>query len=60
MFDEKMLDKLWSDLKNRYGGEKDWDRILKDAHLGVARSDAGVGFGDIDPRVIHIIEEHRG
>ena len=59
MFDKETLDKFWDDLKGRYGAELDWTQILKDAHLGIGRSDAGVDLGSLDPRVVSIIEEHR-
>ena len=60
MFDKEMLDRLWADLKGKYGNDPDWEQILKDTHLGVARSDAGVDLGNIDKRAIEVIEGHRG
>ena len=58
-FDKEILDALWADLQNKYKKDPDWDRILKDAHLGIARSDAGVDLGNIDKRAIEVIERHR-
>lgn len=60
MFDKQMLDGLWDDLKGRYGNDPDWEQIVRDTHLGVARSDAEVDLGDVDPRVIQAIQKHRG
>ena len=59
MFDKEMLDTLWADLKGKYGSGPDWDHIVRDTHLGVARSDAGVDLGDIDPRASEAIIAHR-
>ena len=59
MFDKEMLDALFAGLRAKYGNDADWDQILKDAHLGVARSDADVDLGDIDQRVIEAITSHR-
>ena len=58
MFSKEMLDALWADLQSSYGTEADWEQVLRDTHLGVARSDAGVDLGDIDPRVIDAIQKH--
>jgi hypothetical protein len=60
MFNKEQLDILLGELKSNYGNEPDWEQILKDAHLGIARSDAEVDLGKIDPRVIEIIKTHRG
>lgn len=35
----------------------DWETLLRHAYTGMARADAGVPLGDLDPRVIAIIEE---
>ena len=58
MFEKEALDKLWADLQTRYGNDPDWDQILQDTHVGVARSDAGVSLGDIDARAVDAIERH--
>ena len=50
---------MYADLRSRYGNDTDWDRILRDTHLGIGRSDAGVDLGDIDKRAIEAIERHR-
>jgi hypothetical protein len=58
-FNKEMLDSFYADLQSKYKKDPDWDRILKDAHLGIARSDAGVALGNIDKRAIEVIEKHR-
>ena len=60
MFDKEILDKLWADLRGKFGNDPDWDQIVRDTHLGVARSDADVDLGDIDVRVKEAIERQRG
>ena len=60
MFDPKMLDKLWANLRSKYGTEPDWEQIVRDTHLGVARSDADVDLGKIDQRAIEAIKKHKG
>ena len=60
MFDKEMLDIFFAELKSRYGNEPDWEQVLRDAHLGIARSDAEVDLGDIDSRVKEAIIRHRG
>ena len=58
MFDKTALDALFADLKSKYGNDPNWEQLLRDAHLGVARSDAGVELGSIDSRAADIIKAH--
>ena len=60
MFDKAALDTLFADLKKKYGSDPDWEQLLRDTHLGVARSDAGVDLGSIDPRAGDLIKSHAG
>ncbi len=59
MFTKAKIDALMDDLKGAHGNDPDWEQILRDTHLGVAWSDAGVAYGDIDPRAIEAIERHK-
>jgi hypothetical protein len=59
MFDKASLDALFDELHTEFELEPDWDEINKDAHLGVARSDAGVPLGDIDSRLVPFLEKHK-
>ena len=36
--------------------DQQWEKLLRDAYTGMARADAGVALGDLDPRVIEIIQ----
>ena len=58
MFDKQSLDALLEELRDEYELDPDWEEIQRDAHLGVARSDAGVPVGEIDSRVISLIDKH--
>ena len=51
-------------LRNVMGGEcqrfdPNWELLLRDVYLGMARADAGVGLGNLDPRVMKIIQSHQ-
>ena len=58
MFDKTALEARLEELRDEYELESDWEEIQRSAHLGVARSDAGVALGDIDARVAPLIEKH--
>ncbi len=59
MFDKQLLDLMFDELRDEFELEPDWEDIQRAAHLGVARSDAGVPLGDLDGRVLPFIEKHR-
>jgi len=58
MFDKQSLDSLLEELRDEFELEPDWEDLQRDAHLGVARSDAGVPLGKIAQRVVVLIEKH--
>ena len=58
MFDKQSLDALFDELRDQFELEPDWEDIQRAAHLGVARSDAGVPLGDLARRVLASIEKH--
>ena len=61
MFQKDTLDALFAELEINYGQTTEYDQLLRDAHLGIALSDAGREFdGQIDDRVVVLIERHRG
>jgi hypothetical protein len=45
--------------KNPLDLDQDWERLLRDAYTGMARADAGVALGDIDPRAIEVIQAYQ-
>ena len=59
MFNKQSLDTMFEELSDEYELEPDWEEIQRAAHLGVARSDAGVPLGDLDTRIIPYIEKHQ-
>ena len=58
MFDRNSLNSLLEELRDNYELEHDWEDIQKAVHLAVARSDAGVTLGNLDPRVIELVVKH--
>ena len=58
MFDKQSLEALLEELRDEYELEPDWEDIQRAAHLGVARSDAGVELGELDSRVLPLIAKH--
>jgi hypothetical protein len=59
MFDKQALDAMFDELRDQYELEPDWEEIQRAAHLGVARSDAGVPLGELDGRVVPMIEKYQ-
>ena len=58
MFDKQSLDAMFSELRDAYELEPEWEEIQRHAHLGVARADGGVDLGNIDPRVAEVLNKH--
>ena len=59
MFDREMLDRYFTELRDIYANDPDWEQLVRDSHLGIARSDASVDLGDIDNRIKELIEKHK-
>ncbi|MYA58928.1 MAG: hypothetical protein F4X40_00005 [Chloroflexi bacterium] len=60
MFQKPALDALFDELDNRYAGTPDYDQLLRDAHLGIALSDAGREYeSQVDDRVATLIATHK-
>ena len=60
MFQKDTLDALFAELEDSYAQTTDYDQLLRDAHLGIALSDASREFdGQVDERVVALIEKHR-
>jgi len=58
MFNKQSLDTMFQELSDEYELEPAWEDVQRAAHLGVARSDAGVPLGDLDSRVIPALQKH--
>ena len=60
MFDRVHLEALFAELDDQWRGTVDFDHLTRDAHLGIALSDAGRSLEDrIDPRVVALIDKHK-
>jgi hypothetical protein len=60
MFEKDHLDALFAELDSEWRGSVDFDQLTRDAHLGIALSDAGRPLEDrIDPRVVALIDKHK-
>ena len=60
MFEKNHLDALFAELDTEWRGSADFDQLTRDAHLGIALSDAGRSLEErIDPRVIALIDKHK-
>ena len=58
MFDRQSLDNLFDELRDEYELEPDREAIQTDAHLAVARQDAGMPLGEVDARVSALVNKH--
>ena len=58
MFNQNALTALFDELRDEYELEPDWEEIQRDAHLAVARVDAGQPLGNVDPRVGPLVDKH--
>tara|TARA_B100001245_G_C22718097_1_gene349054 strand:- start:176 stop:361 length:186 start_codon:yes stop_codon:yes gene_type:complete len=58
MFDRQSLDNLFDELRDEYELDADWEDIQRDAHLAVARQDAGMPLGEVDARVVTLVGKH--
>jgi hypothetical protein len=59
MFSKEQVDSILNQLTQEYHTDPSWEQLLRDVYLGMARADAGVALGNLDPRVIKIIQQHQ-
>src|SRR5438093_8280080 len=60
MFEKAHIDALFSELERQWRESPEFDRLARDAHLGIALCDAGRPLKDrIDPKIVALIEKHR-
>jgi hypothetical protein len=55
MFSKEEVDSILNQLRQEWGNDPNWEQLLRDTYLGMARADAGVALGNLDPRVLKII-----
>jgi hypothetical protein len=60
LFEKSDLDAIFGDLEGSHGGTADYDRLLKQAHLAIALSDAGRPLDyEFDHVVVELVERYR-
>ena len=59
MFEKPHLDALFGELDQQWRGKPEFEKLSREAHLGIALSDAGRELSKIDSRVAVLIEKHK-
>jgi hypothetical protein len=60
MFEKAHIDALFDELERQWRGSPEFERLSRDAHLGIALYDAGRPSEDrIDPTIVALIAKHR-
>lgn len=59
MLGKEGVESILSQLKQKWGSDPNWEQLLRDVYLGIARADAGVALGSLDSRVISLIQQHQ-
>jgi hypothetical protein len=59
MFGKEEVESILNQLKQEWGNDPSWEQLLRDVYVGIARADGGVPLGNLDPRVISLIQQHQ-
>lgn len=59
MFEKTQIEALFGELGHEWRGKPDFEKLSRDAHLGIAYWDAGRPLTKIDSRVVALIEKHK-
>jgi len=59
MFEKAQLDALFAELDRDWRGKPDFEKLSRDAHLGIALWDASRPLNKIDARVVTLIEKYK-
>ena len=59
MFSNAEVESILTQFRQEWGTDPNWEQLLRDLYLGMARADAGVALGNLDARVIKIIQQHQ-
>ncbi len=60
MFQKSHIDALFDEIKREWEGKPEFEKLSREAHLGIAYSDAGRPLGDeFDSRVVALIGKHK-
>jgi len=56
MFKKTEIDALFGELDREWRGKPEFEKLSREAHLGIAYWDAGRPLEKIDPRAVALIE----
>jgi hypothetical protein len=59
MFAKEEVESILNQLRQEWGTDPNFEQLLRDVYLGIARADGGVALGNLDPRVIKVIQQHQ-
>jgi hypothetical protein len=60
MFEKVQIESLFGELERQWRDNPEFEKLSRDAHLGIALWDAGRPITErIDPRVVALIEKHK-
>jgi hypothetical protein len=59
MFSKEEVESILNQLRQEWGSDPNWEQLLRDMYLGIARADGGVALGNLDPRVVKVIQQHQ-
>lgn len=60
MFEKANIDALFAEIDQQWRGKPEFEKISREAHLGIALWDAGRPIeGQVDAKVITLIEKHK-
>jgi len=59
MFEKAQIDALFGELDRDWRGKPDFEKLSRDAHLGIALWDAGRPLQKIDAKVVALIEKYK-
>jgi hypothetical protein len=59
MFEKAQIEALFDELERNWQKSSEFERLSRDAHLGIALWDAGRSLERIDARVVALIEKHK-
>ena len=59
MFSKEAVEAVLNQLRQEWGTDPNFEQLLRDVYLGIARADGGAALGSLDPRVIKLLQQHQ-
>lgn len=59
MFQKTHIEALFAELEQKWRGSTEFDKLSREAHLGIALCDAGRSMERIDARVVALVEKYK-